>query len=34
MEKQINEIGNKFESIFENVNFHLKEATYDFKVKK
>eukprot|EP00347_Sterkiella_histriomuscorum_P013860 403363090 len=30
MERQINEVGERFESIFENVNYHLKEATKNF----
>lgn len=30
MEKEIAEIGERFESMFENVNYHLKEATKTF----
>ena len=31
MEFEIEDVGQKFESLFENVNFHLKEATKEFE---
>jgi hypothetical protein len=30
MEKEIQVVGQQFETLFENVNFHLKEAVKEF----
>jgi hypothetical protein len=34
MEKEMQEVGAGFENMFENVNYHLKEATKNFEKKK